>query len=157
MTKSICISSVCVCQDIADDQDIAVSDLVAWNPWIGDQSSCDTGIYASLGDSDKRPVCVGVDSDSGGATTTSPASATTTTTTTTEAPVTTTRSVSAGAPTQTGIVEGCGKYYVAQSGDGCWAIANDNGIALDGFYAWNPSVGSDCENLWLGYSLCVGV
>ncbi|KAI1860784.1 uncharacterized protein JN550_011246 [Neoarthrinium moseri] len=138
------------CEDIADDHKVTVSNLMAWNPWIGDQSSCDTGIYADLEESADRPVCVGVDSNGGGATITRPPS-----TTTTEAPITTSTSVSPGAPTQTGIVESCVKYYVAQSGDGCWAIANDNAIALDNFYAWNPAVGTDCANLWPGYAYCV--
>ncbi|KAK4043861.1 hypothetical protein C8A01DRAFT_43236 [Parachaetomium inaequale] len=31
------------CRDIAHDQNITVSDLVSWNPWIGSLSSCDKG------------------------------------------------------------------------------------------------------------------
>ncbi|KAK3901306.1 hypothetical protein C8A05DRAFT_35026 [Staphylotrichum tortipilum] len=35
----------------------------------------------------------------------------------------------------------CRRFYFAQSGDGCWAIANSAGINLTNFYAWNPAVG----------------
>jgi LysM repeat protein len=79
----------------------------------------------------------------------------TATPTSTKPPTTTSTSVSPGAPTQTGIVAGCRKYYIAVSGDGCWAIANSQGINLSDFYAWNPSVGSDCANLWVNYAYCV--
>ncbi|KAH8896916.1 hypothetical protein GQ53DRAFT_639509, partial [Thozetella sp. PMI_491] len=74
-------------------------------------------------------------------------------------PVTATTTTSAGppAPTQSGVISTCNKWYIVQSGDGCWAISNSYGISLDDFYAWNPSVGTDCSNLWLGYAVCVGI
>ncbi|EMD65234.1 hypothetical protein GGP41_003868 [Bipolaris sorokiniana] len=50
-------------------------------------------------------------------------------------------------PIQNGIAAGCTKFYKVISGDGCWAISNANSIALTDFYAWNPAVGSDCQNL----------
>lgn len=33
-----------------------------------------------------------------------------------------------------------------------YAFANHRGS-----YSWNPAVGTDCANLWLGYYYCVGV
>lgn len=51
---------------------------------------------------------------------------------------------------------GCTKFYKVISGDGCWAIANANSIALTDFYAWNPAVGSDCQTLQPDYYVCVG-
>jgi LysM repeat protein len=42
-------------------------------------------------------------------------------------------------PTQSGVVDGCRKFYTVQSGDTCWQIANDHEISLAQFYAWNPS------------------
>ena len=51
----------------------------------------------------------------------------------------------------------CNEFYYVVSGDGCWAIANDHGIALDDFYAWNPAVGSDCSGLEAEVYVCVGV
>jgi hypothetical protein len=55
---------------------------------------------------------------------------------------------------KTGMTCGCTKFYKIASGDGCWQIANDNGISLDNFYAWNPA-NSDCKNLFPGDSVCV--
>jgi len=60
-------------------------------------------------------------------------------------------------PTQLGLIETCQQFHLVQSGDGCWAIANQYGILLEDFYSWNPGVGSDCAFLWLDYYVCVGV
>lgn len=49
---------------------------------------------------------------------------------------------------------GCTKFYKVAGGDGCWAIANNNGISLDDFYAWNPS-NKDCNNLFPGDYACI--
>ncbi|KAK8109309.1 carbohydrate-binding module family 50 protein [Apiospora sp. TS-2023a] len=59
-------------------------------------------------------------------------------------------------PVQSGMVGGCDRFYDVQPGDGCWAIANQYGIALDDFYAWNPAVGTDCHDLEAGVYVCVG-
>lgn len=55
---------------------------------------------------------------------------------------------------QTGMTCGCTKFYKIASGDGCWQIANDNGITLDNFYAWNPA-NADCKSLFPGDYACV--
>ncbi|EUC40695.1 carbohydrate-binding module family 50 protein, partial [Bipolaris oryzae ATCC 44560] len=60
-------------------------------------------------------------------------------------------------PTQAGMVAGCRRFYLVQAGDGCWAIANSAGIALNDFYKWNPGAGSDCSNLWLDTWYCIGI
>ncbi|KAF2223855.1 hypothetical protein BDZ85DRAFT_236355 [Elsinoe ampelina] len=80
------------------------------------------------------------------------------TTTTGRSPTTTapTGGVVTPTPTQSGMVSGCDKFHKVVSGDGCWAIANDNQISLDDFYAWNPAVGSDCAALLLDFNVCVG-
>jgi hypothetical protein len=49
---------------------------------------------------------------------------------------------------------GCTKFYKIASGDGCWQIANNNGISLDSFYAWNPA-NADCKNLFPGDNVCI--
>jgi hypothetical protein len=49
---------------------------------------------------------------------------------------------------------GCTKFYKIASEDGCWQIANDNGIPLDSFYAWNPA-NADCKSLFPGDNVCV--
>lgn len=30
-------------------------------------------------------------------------------------------------------------------------------MQIDDFYAWNPSVGTDCSTLFLGYYVCIGI
>ncbi|KAK4682659.1 hypothetical protein QC764_0021480 [Podospora pseudoanserina] len=131
-------TSLYPCEDIALDHNITVSDLMTWNPWIGPSSSvCDTGIYANLPESSERPICVGTGTRSNTSSVTSAQRTTTTTARSTTPSLTT--SDSPGAPTQTGIVAGCRKYYIAQAGDGCWAIASSNNINLDDFYGWNPA------------------
>ncbi|KAI0123660.1 muramidase [Xylariales sp. AK1849] len=82
---------------------------------------------------------------------------TTATATTTSSSTGTATGITTPTPTQTGMVSNCGNFYLVQSGDGCWAIANANGISLDDFYAWNPAVGTDCADLWPTYYVCVGL
>lgn len=82
-------------------------------------------------------VCVGVP----GATTTTSPTATST----------------GATPKMASIVSNCNKYYLVQSGDGCTAIEAVNGIIQAQFLSLNPAVDSNCDNLWLGYYLCVGV
>ncbi|KAK5807559.1 hypothetical protein VI817_001817 [Penicillium citrinum] len=56
-----------------------------------------------------------------------------------------------------GTISTCSTWHLAISGDGCWAIGQQYGITAAQFNQWNPKVGSDCANLWLGYYVCVGV
>ncbi|KAK8137152.1 hypothetical protein PG984_005092 [Apiospora sp. TS-2023a] len=56
-----------LCEDIAADQHITVSDLVKWNTWVRAEWRCDSDLYDGMADSDERPVCVGVE-DSGSTT-----------------------------------------------------------------------------------------
>ncbi|KAK6950779.1 hypothetical protein Daesc_007304 [Daldinia eschscholtzii] len=121
-------ASVRPCEDIAIDANITTKQLTQWNPWVG--SDCDKGIYADLAAADTRPVCIGTNS------TDSPTETITPTSSSSRPP---TQSSSSVAPTQTGIAAGCTKYHIAVKGDGCWAVANQYGITLDQFYAWNPA------------------
>lgn len=59
-------------------------------------------------------------------------------------------------PVQEGMVSGCKDFYLVQSGDGCWAIANANGIELTDFYEWNPAIEDDCTNLQANVYVCTG-
>ncbi|CEH16859.1 Chitinase [Ceraceosorus bombacis] len=47
----------------------------------------------------------------------------------------------------------CSPVVQVKSGDGCYAIADANGISLDQFYADNPGI--DCGAIYAGYSVCV--
>lgn len=65
--------------------------------------------------------------------------------------------VSTPSPIQTGMVSDCSSFYKVKSGDGCYDIANDEKIALDDFYSWNPTVQTDCSGLVADVYVCVGV
>ncbi|CCF37214.1 LysM domain-containing protein [Colletotrichum higginsianum] len=74
--------------------------------------------------------------------------------------MTTTTAAGAGAtpsPIQDGMVANCVAFYLVRSGDGCWAISDAKGIALDDFYGWNPAVKTDCTGLQANVYVCVGV
>ncbi|KAJ6150685.1 hypothetical protein N7470_007279 [Penicillium chermesinum] len=61
------------------------------------------------------------------------------------------------APVQTGIASNCKKYYTVASGDSCAKIESTYGITFAQLYKWNPAIGSNCQTLDVGYSVCVGV
>ncbi|KAJ0281888.1 hypothetical protein CBS470a_008049 [Colletotrichum nupharicola] len=123
------------CWAIADTNGIPLEDFYSWNPAV--KTDC-TGLQADV------YVCVGVSASQ----TLPPA--TTTTTAAGGSPVTPT-------PTQEGMVGGCYIFYKVASGDGCWAIADAHGIALDDFYSWNPAVKTDCTGLQADVYVCVGL
>ncbi|KAH6867368.1 hypothetical protein B0T10DRAFT_419895, partial [Thelonectria olida] len=58
---------------------------------------------------------------------------------------------------QDGMVKGCKEFYFVQTDDGCWAIANANGIDLNDFYEWNPAVKTDCSGLQAKSYVCIGI
>lgn len=99
------------CWDIANDNNIALDDFYAWNPAV--KTDC-SGLQA------KVYVCVRRESEAPTPTTVEPTGILTPT------------------PIQSSIVEGCTDFYFVQAGDDCWSIAEDNKIALEEFYAWNP-------------------
>ncbi|KAK2845291.1 hypothetical protein FQN49_005861 [Arthroderma sp. PD_2] len=60
-------------------------------------------------------------------------------------------------PTQPGAVCECEKWHQVASGDVCDDIQKKYKVSADDFNSWNPDVGADCNNLWVGYNVCVGV
>jgi hypothetical protein len=60
-------------------------------------------------------------------------------------------------PTQPGIVTDCDAFHLVVTGDVCGSIATAADISLTDFYAWNPTVGDTCANLWLNYYVCIGI
>ena len=152
------------CQDIESDWSVTADQLTTWNTWLG--SNCDLNLYANLDSGEIRPVCIGVNDSVPVGTATAPP----TTKTSQTGTVTTASTV----PTATGIVANCQKFYTVQPGDTCYNIETIYGITFSQFYQWNLSgmfsslnphpskfrlmhgaVGSNCENLWLGYAYCV--
>ncbi|KHN93945.1 LysM domain-containing protein [Metarhizium album ARSEF 1941] len=131
------------CRVWASFADITLAQLKRWNPSLKDRRDDDCFVssqhsYCLLKEDDMNdPLSVY----------TSTAAATPTTPATSPPP----------AETQSGAAEDCNKWHVVQSGDGCYDLAQANGILLDDFYKWNPGVGQDCAQLWLGYAVCVGV
>jgi LysM repeat protein len=129
------------CYDLAQTNSITLDEFYAWNPAVG--TDC---LYLEL----NVYVCVGVLASSSTVTPTTTSSSTLTATTTTS-----TGGIVTPTPTQDGMVSNCNKFYDVQSGDGCWAIANEYDITLDDFYAWNPAV-DECADLYPNYYVCVG-
>ncbi|CAG7962411.1 unnamed protein product [Penicillium salamii] len=128
-----------LCANIEQDFDITKTQLLTWNPWLG--TDCDTNLYTNLNNTDTRAVCVGVGSS--------------TSTTTTTTPSSTTATATSVAPTQTGYIYGCQKFFTIESGDDCSTMETEFGVTLAQLFEWNPSIGKTCTNLWLGYAYCV--
>lgn len=132
------------CWDMANTAGIDLSLFYTWNPILGPAGeNCGTQIWPDY------YYCTGVSATS----TTQAPTTTSTTTTSSTAPKPTN--------TQAGIPSSCTGFYQAKSGDGCWQIANDNGIALNLFYSLNPVLGAAGENcgtqIWPDYYYCISV
>jgi hypothetical protein len=56
-----------------------------------------------------------------------------------------------------GTIDTCAEWHLVVSRDGCWAIEQEYNVTATDFNTWNPDVGSDCADLWLGYYVCVGI
>lgn len=69
----------------------------------------------------------------------------------------TTSSVVTPTPIQTDMVSNCNNFTLAKSGDTCYDIALSNSITLEDFEDWNPAVGANCTDLFLGYYYCIGI
>jgi LysM repeat protein len=127
------------CNAIEQAYDISPAQFLAWNSQV--DTTCNDlwlGYY----------VCVGVPGSS---------PATKTTTTTKAKPTTTSATPTGPSPQMPSITSSCDKYYQVQSGDGCYSIEQAKGITSAQFLRWNPYVDADCDNLWLGYYVCVGL
>ncbi|KAJ5874990.1 uncharacterized protein N7529_003420 [Penicillium soppii] len=131
------------CATVAAEFGITTAQFLTWNPAVS--SDCTSGFWVD------EAYCVGV------------SSATTTTTTTTAVPTTSTSSkaataytVTAPAPTQSGIASDCDQYYVPVDGDTCETVVSEFGITTAQFLAWNLAVSSDCSSgFWLEEAYCV--
>lgn len=122
------------CAAIAKANGISLSQITTWNPEVG--ADC-TGLWIGY------YVCVskiGLSPTTTIATTTKPTNGITTPT-----------------PIQPDMVGNCDAFHQVKDGDSCAAIASGNGISLDQFYNWNPSVGKGCKTLWKGYYVCVSI
>ncbi|KAK3935764.1 hypothetical protein QBC46DRAFT_42828 [Diplogelasinospora grovesii] len=115
-----------------------------------------TGVPTSVSGASFPTTLTGSSSTS--ATTASATSAPSTTSTSSSS--TAAVAISTPSPVQTGMAANCGRFYLVQTGNDCFDIAQDAGIALSDFYAWNPavSVGNNtCGGLQAGVYVCVGL
>ncbi|KAJ6094779.1 hypothetical protein N7467_002292 [Penicillium canescens] len=116
------------CYDIALDAGVALDDFYTWNPAVkSDCSGLQSGVF----------VCVGKTGYATTITSGDPVPATPT-------------------PTQTGMATGCIRFYDVNSGDSCYNIASDAGVALTDFYSWNPALGTGCAGLQSSTFVCIG-
>ncbi|KAH8624629.1 hypothetical protein IG631_20094 [Alternaria alternata] len=127
------------CYDIAAAAKIPLDSFYQWNPYVGTDCS---KLWSGYN------VCIRTIGF------TAPASSTFKTST---VPTTTKPASNTPTPVQQGMVTGCKKFHKVVAGDGCWDIANNNKIALDDFYKWNPAVKTDCSGLWAQYYVCIGI
>ncbi|KAL3705817.1 hypothetical protein TMatcc_006826 [Talaromyces marneffei ATCC 18224] len=133
-TKYHLVVSGDTCQKIESEYGITNAEFMQWNPYSG--STCANlwlGYY----------VCVQ------GPTT----SISSSTPVTTSATILTT--AAPPSPTEPRTISSCASYHLVVSGDTCYSIENKYGITPHDFSQWNPYIGSDCMNLWLGFYICV--
>ncbi|KAF6784890.1 LysM domain-containing protein [Colletotrichum sojae] len=128
------------CQGIVDRYGtFSLTQFYAWNPAVGNTCS---GLWLGY------YYCIGVPGTPGSPPTTTAAPAP-------APPPADTCNPSAPAPTQPSATCGCKRWHLVGSGNTCDAIARQYGIAVGSLTSWNPSVGSTCNSLWLGYYVCV--
>lgn len=133
------VSSGDTCASIAAGAEIPVADFYSWNPTVG--SGCSSlwlGYY----------VCIDVIGYSS-----STPSATTLKATTTSSG----NGITSPTPIQPGMVTDCNKFYLVGTGTSCATVASQEGVTVTEIVSWNSGVGSGCNDLWLGYYICVGV
>ncbi|KAF4534766.1 LysM domain-containing protein [Lasiodiplodia theobromae] len=132
------------CEFAAVNYDVSLDDFGTWNAGLANASSPDcvfeTGVrYCGswYGQPDNEPSA---------------------STTTTPPDATTTAAPGPPGPTHTGQPADCDEWHVVVKGDSCQSVADEAGISLAQFLAWNPAVSSDCvDNFWLDSAYCVGV
>ncbi|KAK6502504.1 hypothetical protein TWF506_003085 [Arthrobotrys conoides] len=125
------------CANILSENGITIAQFYDWNPTVNSDCSGMWGSYA---------YCVGI---SGTSTTT------TSHTTTTTSTATTTSSGAIPGPTREGTIATCNKWRLSDTS--CANILTQEDITIAQFYAWNPTVNSDCTGMWPDYAYCVGI
>jgi hypothetical protein len=129
------------CTTIARNSGISLSQFYSWNPTVG--KGCETlwnGYYVCVKIVGVNPI---------GTTTTK-------TTTTTKATTTAGNGIATPTPIQPEMTTSCKRFHKVVDGDQCGTIASAADISLSQFIWWNPSVGGNCQSLWLGYWVCIG-
>jgi LysM repeat protein len=60
-------------------------------------------------------------------------------------------------PVQENVHKNCNKFHQVQKTTTCSSINNYYNLPLKDFYSWNPSVGTNCQSLLVGYWVCVSI
>ncbi|CAG7555730.1 unnamed protein product [Fusarium equiseti] len=60
-------------------------------------------------------------------------------------------------PIQDGVHKNCNKFHQVQKTTTCASINSYYNLPLNDFYSWNPSVGTKCQSLLVGYWVCVSI
>lgn len=126
------------CSTVSLQFGITLAEFLAMNPQVNEACTnlwLDTAYYVA--------AVNGTASTTSTTTAITSSKPTTTPPTTTVPAMTTTSFANAPAPTQSGAASECSEWYVAQSGDGCWAIQQTYGITVEQFQAWNPIIDDD--------------
>ncbi|EHK21759.1 uncharacterized protein TRIVIDRAFT_201746 [Trichoderma virens Gv29-8] len=140
------------CGDVATQNGITITQLVAWNTDVN-PTTCD-GFWPDYAYCVKGPTTSSTSKPP--STTSKPPSSTSKPPSTTSKPPSSTASSGAPAPTRPGTVQGCQKWYVVKSGDSCGDVATQNGITITQFVAWNTDVNpTTCDGFWPDYAYCV--
>lgn len=143
------------CTQICLNYGVAINLFTAASPALN-KTTCDGDLV--LGDAYCLDPITGWDWTRATSTVANATAIATTSATPTETPApSATVSGSVPTPTEPGAIASCTVWHYAISGDTCYDIAQNAGITLDDFYAWNTELGDDCGNLWLDYYVCVGV
>jgi LysM repeat protein len=124
------------CQAVASRGGAALGDFYKWNTALGSNgASCSTAIWPDY------YYCVGV------------------ATAATSGQPTATSSAPKPTKTQSGFATNCKTWVEAKGGDSCWALGNNNGVALEQLYRLNPVLGDNGANcgsqLWPEYFYCL--
>ncbi|KAM0344970.1 hypothetical protein ACHAPU_006848 [Fusarium lateritium] len=129
------ITPTTTCASIERYYSLPLETFYKWNPSVG--TSC-TSLLVDYW------VCVGVE----GWTPPKP--------TTTNKP-TPTNGIETPSPIQPNIAKDCNKFHKITPTTTCKNIENYYNLPLSTFYKWNPSVGTSCNALIVGYHVCVSV
>ncbi|GAB1194476.1 hypothetical protein APSETT444_003722 [Aspergillus pseudonomiae] len=152
LPKLLSASVVCSFSMAASEGDTCESFATSWGQTVEMFQELNPGVSCPTLTAGQSYCIIGTVTDD--PVTTSTATSTTLKTTTT---ATTTTSSSQHEPTQPGLPSNCDKFHLVASGDQCDIIAAEYGISEAQFKDWNPSIDSNCSNLWLDYYVCVHV
>ncbi|KAE8148761.1 hypothetical protein BDV25DRAFT_12010 [Aspergillus avenaceus] len=144
-------SVVCSFSSAASKGDTCESFASSWGQTLDSFKSLNPGVSCPDLTAGQSYCVIGTVTDDDPETTTTPTSTPKPTTSTT------TTSSSKYEPTQPGVPSNCDKFHLVASGDQCDTIEAKYGITDAQFRAWNPSIDSNCSNLWLDYYVCVHV